>query len=58
MRGGRMDQAKGRGKKAAGDVIGNRRLGRRGRVDRSAGDAKRGVGGLANGLKRVLRRGR
>ena len=44
-RDGKIDQAKGKGKQAVGDLTGNDKLKAEGQVDETVGDAKTAVGG-------------
>ena len=53
---GKTDKAKGRVKEAAGDLTGNERLKREGKVDRAAGKAKDKVGQAADKVQDVLSR--
>lgn len=48
---GRSDEAKGRVKKAAGELTGNKRLKDEGRVDKAAGKVKQGVDKVKDSLK-------
>ncbi|MGZ4392799.1 MAG: CsbD family protein [Gaiellaceae bacterium] len=50
------DTAKGRVKKAAGDLTGDKELHREGAVDEAAGKAKRAVDAAADKAKNALRR--
>ena len=52
----KIDEAKGRAKKAAGEVTGNQSLKDRGRVDKASASAKRGVGKTAKKAKKGIRR--
>lgn len=54
---GTMDDAKGRGKEALGDLTGDQELKDEGKVDRASGKAKDAVGGIADKVKNLLRRG-
>ena len=54
--GGRIDEAKGRTKKAAGELANNQSLKDRGRIDRGKGKVKRGVDKAARKTKRGMRR--
>jgi uncharacterized protein YjbJ (UPF0337 family) len=56
--GGRVDRARGRAKKAAGEVTGDPALRQEGRIDKASGTMKRGVGRVARSLKRGTRRSR
>jgi uncharacterized protein YjbJ (UPF0337 family) len=51
---GRIDQAKGRLKEAAGDLSGDRKLKDEGRVDRGAGNVKEKVSRAADELKQAV----
>jgi uncharacterized protein YjbJ (UPF0337 family) len=51
---GKLDQAKGRLKEAAGDLSGDRDLKREGRVDRGAGKVKQKVGDAADKLRQAV----
>ena len=53
---GKTDEAKGRAKKAAGELANDQSLKDRGRVDRGKGKVKRGVDKAANKTKRGIRR--
>ena len=53
---GKVDEAKGRAKKAAGELTNNQSLKDRGRVDRASGKVKRGAGKAAGKAKRGLRK--
>jgi uncharacterized protein YjbJ (UPF0337 family) len=53
---GKLDEAKGRAKKAAGEVTGNKSLKDRGRMDKAAGKAKKAVGGAAGKAKKAHRK--
>jgi len=55
---GKMDEAKGRVKEAAGDLTGDQDLKDEGKVDRASGSVKDKVGDLADKAKNVLRRDR
>jgi len=55
--GEKVDEAKGRAKEAAGDLTDDRSLKNEGRVDRASGTVKEKVGGVADKLKRAIRRG-
>lgn len=48
--GGQLDEAKGRVKKAAGELTGNRKLKNEGIIDKAAGKVKQGV----DKVKKVL----
>lgn len=50
------DDAKGRAKEAAGDLTGDDRLKREGKVDQGAGKAKEGVEKITDKIKDALRR--
>lgn len=54
--GGKMDKAKGRAKKAAGDLTGDPNLKERGRVDNAKGKAKSGMDSAAKKVKRGIKR--
>lgn len=56
MSGGKMDQAKGRTKEAAGVLTGDKRLEREGKVDRAAGDIKEKAGELADDVKKTTKK--
>jgi uncharacterized protein YjbJ (UPF0337 family) len=56
--GGRVDETKGRAKKAAGEVTGDPGLRQEGRIDKASGAVKRGVGRAADRLKQGTRRSR
>jgi uncharacterized protein YjbJ (UPF0337 family) len=49
--GERIDEAKGRTKKATGEATGNKGLKDRGRIDKASAKVKRGVGGAAKRLR-------
>jgi uncharacterized protein YjbJ (UPF0337 family) len=49
----KLDKAKGRTKKAAGDATGNKSLKREGQVDKAAGKAKEKVGDAADKAKKA-----
>ncbi|TMA78040.1 MAG: CsbD family protein [Deltaproteobacteria bacterium] len=53
---GKMDQAKGRIKEAAGALTGDRRLKREGKIDQTAGKAKDTVTKAADKVKRAVNR--
>ncbi len=53
---GRIDDAKGRTKKAAGELANDQSLKDRGRVDRARGKVKKGVDKAATKTKRGIRR--
>ena len=53
---GKTDEAKGRAKKAAGELTGDQSLKDRGRVDKGRASAKRGVDKAARKAKRGIRR--
>ena len=53
---GRIDDAKGRVKQAAGDLTGDRDLENEGKVDRASGAIKDKVGDAANKVKGLFRR--
>ena len=50
----KVDKAKGRTKKAAGEVTGNRSLKREGQVDKASGKAKETVGKAADKAKKAV----
>jgi uncharacterized protein YjbJ (UPF0337 family) len=50
------DTVKGRVKKAAGDLVGDKDLRREGNVDEAAGKAKQGVDRAAGKAKRAIQR--
>jgi uncharacterized protein YjbJ (UPF0337 family) len=52
---GKLEQAKGRLKEAAGDVSGDRSLKDEGRVDRAAGNVKEKVGRAADKVKEAAK---
>jgi uncharacterized protein YjbJ (UPF0337 family) len=54
--GEKVDKAKGRTKKAAGEATGNQKLKDEGRVDKASGKAKAGVGKAADKAKEGIRR--
>lgn len=49
--GERIDETKGRAKKATGEATGNKGLKDRGRIDKASAKVKRGVGGAAKRLR-------
>jgi uncharacterized protein YjbJ (UPF0337 family) len=53
---GRVDDAKGRAKKATGDLTGDQDLKDEGKVDRASGKLKNAIGGVADKAKRALRK--
>jgi uncharacterized protein YjbJ (UPF0337 family) len=53
---GRIDDAKGRAKQAAGDLTGDRDLENEGKVDRASGAVKGKVGEAAEKVKGLFRR--
>ena len=53
---GKIDEAKGRTKKAAGELANNQSLKDRGRIDRGKGKVKRGVDKAAKKTQRGMRR--
>ena len=53
--GGRIDKAKGRTKKAAGELADDQSLKDRGRVDKASGNVKRGVDKAKDKTKRSIR---
>ena len=54
MSDGKLDDAKGRAKEAAGDLTGDKSLKNEGRVDRASGSAKDKVGDAADKVKDVV----
>ena len=56
MSGGKMDEAKGRAKEAAGSLTGDKSLKNEGKADRAAGKAKDAVDKGADKVKDVLRK--
>ncbi len=58
MADGSADKAKGRIKRAAGELAGDEDLRREGKVDQAAGTAKEKVGDAADKVKDALRGGR
>jgi uncharacterized protein YjbJ (UPF0337 family) len=54
MSGGKVDEAKGRVKEAAGDLTDDKSLKNEGRVDRASGSAKEKVGDAADKVKDVV----
>ena len=52
---GKMDQAKGRVKVAAGELTGNERLKNEGKVDKAAGKVKEAVEKTGDAIKRAAR---
>lgn len=52
---GKIDKAKGRAKKAAGDLTENQSLKERGHVDSAKGKAKSGVDSAAKKVKRGIK---
>jgi uncharacterized protein YjbJ (UPF0337 family) len=54
---GKIDEAKGRAKKAAGEVTGNQSLKDRGSVDKGRASVKRGVDKVADKAQKGIRRG-
>ena len=50
----KVDKAKGRTKKAAGEATGNRKLKRRGQVDKASGKAKEKIGKTADKAKKAV----
>jgi uncharacterized protein YjbJ (UPF0337 family) len=54
--GGKIDKAKGRAKKAAGDLTENQSLKERGHVDKAKGKTKSGVDKAAKKVKRGIKR--
>jgi uncharacterized protein YjbJ (UPF0337 family) len=53
---GKVDKAKGRAKRALGEVTGNQNLKNRGSVDKGVGRAKSGVSKTAKKTKKGMRR--
>jgi uncharacterized protein YjbJ (UPF0337 family) len=53
---GKMDKAKGRAKKAAGELADDQNLKSRGRVDKAKGKAKHGIESTTKKVKRGIRR--
>jgi uncharacterized protein YjbJ (UPF0337 family) len=53
---GKVDKAKGRAKRAVGEVTGDQSLKNRGSVDKGAGRVKEGVGKAAEKAKKGIRR--
>jgi uncharacterized protein YjbJ (UPF0337 family) len=53
---GKVDKAKGRAKRAVGEVTGNQNLRNRGSVDKGTGRAKSGVSKAAKKTKKGMRR--
>ena len=53
---GKMDKAKGRAKKAAGELTGDENLKSRGRIDKAKGKAKHGIESTTKKAKRGIRR--
>ena len=51
MAGGKMDEAKGRIKKAAGELTGNSRLKAEGTIDKGAGKLKQGIDKVKKALQ-------
>ncbi|HVF79544.1 MAG TPA: CsbD family protein [Solirubrobacteraceae bacterium] len=56
MSDGTIDNAKGRGKEALGDLTGDKDLKNEGKVDRASGKTKDAVGGIADKAKKMLRK--
>ena len=54
--GGKLDSAKGRTKKAAGELTGNQNLKDQGRIDKASGKTKKAVGGAADKVKKAHRK--
>ena len=52
---GKTDQIKGRVKEAAGVLTGDRKLQRKGQLDRAAGNVKEKLGKVVDRLKRAVR---
>jgi uncharacterized protein YjbJ (UPF0337 family) len=53
---GKMDEAKGRAKEAAGDVTGDRDLENEGKVDRASGSFKEKVSNATDKVKDAVKR--
>jgi len=53
---GKVDEAKGRTKKAAGELTGNKSLADRGRADKAKGKVKKGADKSANKVKKGIRK--
>jgi uncharacterized protein YjbJ (UPF0337 family) len=53
---GKVDKAKGRAKRAVGEVTGNENLKTRGSVDKGTGRVKSGIGKAADKTKKGIRR--
>ena len=53
---GKVDKAKGRAKKAAGELAGDQSLKNRGRTDRAKGKVKKGADEAAKRTKRGIKR--
>lgn len=56
MSDGEIDETKGRGKEALGDLTGDEELKNEGKVDRASGTIKDKVGGIADKAKQMLRK--
>ncbi|HEV2059760.1 MAG TPA: CsbD family protein [Solirubrobacteraceae bacterium] len=56
MSDGKIDETKGRGKEAVGDLTGDEELKDEGKVDRASGTVKDKVGGVADKAKKMLRK--
>jgi uncharacterized protein YjbJ (UPF0337 family) len=54
--GGKVDKAKGRAKKATGELTGDENLKSRGRTDKAKGKAKSGIDEAAKKVKRGIKR--
>jgi uncharacterized protein YjbJ (UPF0337 family) len=54
--GGKIDKAKGRAKKAAGELSDDQNLKSRGRTDKAKGKAKSGIDSTAKKVKRGIKR--
>ena len=54
MSGGKVDEAKGRAKEAAGSLTGDRSLKNEGKVDKASGTVKEKVGDAADKAKDVV----
>ena len=51
---GKMDQAKGRAKEAAGALTGNKRLKREGKMDQAAGKVKQAAEKTVNKVRKAM----
>ena len=56
MSSGKVDQAKGRVKEAAGALTGDRQLKREGKIDQAAGKVKDAITSAADKVKRTVNR--